>query len=388
MLSMPNKVIELLEKQKSQLGRYYDLVNSTTSEKGFYRAISEYVRMILNSEVLNGILGIYVLSDRNKLFKNIEELTDVVLKDVKKAFKDIKGEIDKGKIDDIWVKNEVQDTENTVSGKTILLSTSTGNFSLYLLEQVEDVLIALRDTGHEDISGKYTILNRQQQFNGWKISDKSEELYKLIKKSKEQGERTVWGAWEKIYWAYATNLKKDETLKKYYKSINQMDIGCITDDMDEIMTGKPEDQRGHNFFENREEFRESAGLVHMRIIDGIDELTEKAEKELDEASESKFKYDEDGKILFYEDEVVINMHKYKSGRALIFDSLWKNRKVILNEKITIQGNPAILRADLCKISGYTSNENIDKAIKFFRTKLKGLPARIPAEKGFRLIIEG
>jgi hypothetical protein len=31
--------------------------------------------------------------------------------------------------------------------------------------------------------------------------------------------------------------------------------------------------------------------------------------------------------------------------------------------------------------------NIDKAIKFFRSKIKDLPAEIIAEKGFRLILK-
>lgn len=396
--------MEQLEKAKAQLNRYYELVNSSTSERGFYKALSEYIRMIVNSEVLTGILGIYVLWDRNKLFKRIDELTDDVLKELKAIFESIKNEIKKNKIDENWVKVEVDDTERTLTGKTQILMTSTGNFSLYILDQIEDVLRALKDTGHEEVSGKYTIYNSQKQFNGWKISEKAEELRKLVKKSRDDGERTVWGAWEKIWWAYATNLKKDETLKQFDKTIFQLDAGALANDMDEIMSGKPKDQRGHNYFENREDFRESAGSVHMRIIDGIDEMIEKAESEDNQTDnpnekepekiKTSFSYSKDEGKLFYKDKMIIKTHKFHSeekdglregkegSKRKVLEKLWENKRIILNE-ITVEDGLAQNREALRSIAGFKTKDSVDSAIKFFVRKLKtkSIPAEIKSDQG-------
>lgn len=102
--------------------------------------------------------------------------------------------------------------------------------------------------------------------------------------------------------------------------------------------------------------------------------------------ETNFRYDTNGAMLFYKNRNVLKLHKNNSGRSKIFNALWNGKMTIVDDLVIENGDPAILRKELCRISRYSSNENIDKAVAFFRKKLSGLPIEITAEKGFRLII--
>lgn len=146
-------------------------------------------------------------------------------------------------------------------------------------------------------------------------------------------------------------------------------------------------------------------LIHWNAYDEIELLTIQWEKYLQNLEEiiiqlenSNFKkeptrtqgtnffsWDKKGTMLFLKGKLVLKLHK-DSGRAKIFNALWEN-KTRFSDDTTIEPVKILLRSYLCQISGYKSNENIDKAVAFFRKKLKELPIEITAEKGFRLIIK-
>lgn len=387
MLSMEKINIDKLTVLKNRLQKQFDYTYNLDDTKSFFIGIGDYLSIIDNSDYLVAIITASILSDKNNLTNEINEITNKSVEETKTTYAKIQKIIKDKKIDNSVVQNAIKEYKMFLDGD--IKKSGSGNFATYLIESVRNILLALKDNGYEKISDDFAVLDQNKIIIDWKISSSEKEVDKALAKLKEQQNISIWGAWDELVLCFISIYEKDkvwEDAVTHNDILKRFNLSGPFSEMNEIMEGKTQDQNRHHFFEITK-FKRHIQRVQNKVNSEIEDIiTTNKEKTFNQRKESNFRYDAEGTMLFYKDNLILNMHKNSSGRSKIFNSFWEGKKLVIDGVIIEKGKPAILRAELCKISGYSSNENIDKAVKFFRGKIKDLPAEIVAEKGFRLII--
>lgn len=380
-----NKLLNL----KQQIQRKYDFAYPSDNLKNFYIGIADYVSVIESSDYLQAIVVYAILEKRNNLNKRIDELTKQVVDEVKKSFEDVLKMIDENKLEDQRITNELNDYTGFVEGRIHI--SGYGNYGTYLSDQVRDVILAVEASGYKDKIKDYGIYDQNGNRTGWKISKSEQELDGLLARRREEKETSVWGAWEDIWQIYDAIYNKFDRWDQVSKTDNFLDkvsYGSYYGKIKEILEDKGKANNYYPF--DVQEYKRHLFRVNEVLQTEIEGLLPSAvETKSESRAESKFEYDHEGAMLHYDGNLVFSLHRGK-GKSKMFKALWDSKRVVLNGSTIEKGKPALLRKDLKNISGSksTNSDNIDKAMAYFRTKLRGFPADLIAEKGFRLVLRG
>lgn len=389
MLSMEELSTEHYKNLQKQLERKYGFIYPIEDKKSFFIGVADYVDLVEHSDVLRGIVIHFILDKRNELDKKIADKTERVVKEVKETYKKVLEIIEKNKIEDDRVKYSISEYEGYLNGRIQI--SGYGNFGTYLSDKVRDIILTLEEVAGKEIIDHFGIYDHNKLRVGWKISASEPELEELISQRREEKDLSIWGAWEDLWWVYDVVFNKNERWKEIRaKEHNTMEsvnyslwVGKVKNALDDAKT------RIDTSPLNMTEYKRHLFRVNDKLQTILDDVITASEKQTSKDTESKFEYDHEGAMLHYDGNLVFSLHRGK-GKAKIFKALWDGKRVILNGFAIEKGKPAILRKDLKSLAGSqsTNSDGIDKAISYFRKKLRGFPVDIIAEKGFRLVLKG
>lgn len=386
MLSIKDINKDKLKILLARLQRHYDYAYPLEDAQGFFVGIADYVKAVEESDYLTAIVDAFILPEKKEKVAEIVKVSKEVIKEAEQTFKQTEKIIKDNKIDSDYVKREIEEYRSLVEGRLHIYG--NGNCANHQSDNVRDILIAIRESGFEKETNSYAEFNKQGILTNWKISETEKKLNNLLERFEEHRKMSIWNAWEQLWWVFTITYNKHDHWEKLNKD-NFMDImgfGMFADDMKKIMDEK-EESRDYKHFK-MPEYKRHFHRVHDKIQTEADDLISALEQRAETQQEgSNFRYDNEGAMLFYKGNNVLKLHRSNSGRAKMFNALWEGKTVILDNIVVEEGKPAILRKELCLISDYSSNEGIDKAVAFFRKKLKELPIEITAEKGFRIIVK-
>lgn len=212
--------VTLLNLQR-QLQRKYDFAYPVDDIKSFFIGIADYINVVQESFSLRAIVLSAILAKRDKLDKQINDLTKIVVKESLKTYETISKIIKKNKIDNQGVKSEITEYEEFVKGKIHI--SGYGNYGTYLSDKVSDIIIAIEEAGYKDKVKDYGIYDHNGIRTGWKVSSSEQELEKLLSRRREERETAFWGAWEELWQVYDAIYNKYERWDQVTKKNDFMD---------------------------------------------------------------------------------------------------------------------------------------------------------------------
>lgn len=279
MLSMEKLDKEELQKLRNRLQKQYDSTYNLDDLKSFFIGVADYVKIIIDSDYLSGILSITILSERDNLRKEIDKISKKSTEETLTTLAQIRKIIKEKKIDNSVVKDAIKECEDFIKGD--IKKSGSGNFATYLIDDVRDILIALKYNGYEKIADQYAVFDeRAKDAKGnkividWKISASEKEVDKMLNKLKEQQDISIWGAWEELYWGYATIFIKHETWDKLVKNdnvMNRLDFSIMAAEMKEILEGKAQDPYKYHFF-TTQKFKRHLQRVQNKLDSVVEDL--------------------------------------------------------------------------------------------------------------------
>lgn len=385
MLSMKNINKTQLEILKRRLNSQIRYALPLKEQRFFLIGIADYVKIIEDSECLSEIVSTHFTKEQRKVIQKMKGPFEDAYKESVQIFEAIRLLIKKHNADDQELERLISNHKDYLSGK--LQYEGAINLTIGVLENLKNMLIVLKSKGYD--VNDFAVFDEKGNLTNWKMASTEKRLNELLLQYNKLREVSIWGDWEKIWFLYVIFYLQEDSDSVFDYMKEQMECGVLYGEN----IAKIKNSKGTLSDIEKKMLIISTAKIHDRLILEIDnlilELEDKTKEEVASKpqGESNFRYDSEGAMLFYKDDLVLNMHKNNSGRAKIFNTLWIDKRIMLNNTIIEKGKPAILRANLRRISGYSTNENIDKAVAFFRGKLGGLPIEIIAEKGFRLIIK-
>lgn len=275
MLSMPEVNKEKLQSLQKQLQRKFDFSDSADDRKTFFIGIADYVGVVQNSFELRAIVLSEILDKRNKLNKQIDDLTKKVVKEVTKTFEDVSDVIKSNKIEDQRVKNELADYKGFVEGKIQI--SGYGNYGTYLSDQVRDIILTIEASGYKEKVKDYGIYDQNGLRTGWKISSTEQKLDGLLAQRKEEKETSIWGAWEDLWWIYdVINNKYDrwDEISKKDDFMDKMNYSLLAGKVKEVLDdrGQANDYSPFNVKEYKRHLFRVNEVLQVKIEDLITKI--------------------------------------------------------------------------------------------------------------------
>lgn len=270
-VKQPEISIEKLQNCKNALQRQFDFTYPQNNQKNFYIGVSDYVQTIIKSDYLDALVKTTILNDRDELIKQVNTISEKSVAETEATFQELKEIIKTKKIDIPAVNDAIKQYNDYLDGRIQI--SGSGNFATHLSDYVRDIIFGLKYNGHEDIASRYAIVGETPEIIiGWKISKSEPEVEKLLLKIKEQSDVSIWGAWEALWWVYATIQGKDEiweSMKKSNNTWDRLNFGGLIGEMKEILEEKPLDQNKYHYFKF-EKFKRHLSRVDTAIKTTID----------------------------------------------------------------------------------------------------------------------
>lgn len=262
--------IDKLRSAIASVERKYQFAVGQTDKKSFFIGIADYVKAVDQSVVLAPLVRITVIDDRDKAILERDRLGNLVIAEAKKVYTQVRKTIDEKKIESPFIDNAVKEYEDLVTGRTKM----SGHIAKNIYDGVYDVITSLQQAGREDLVKKYALLNDQQQLIEWKFAP-TYPLYRAAENDiKRQLDIAVWGAWNELWWAYASVHKQDEMWKGWVDKkdhLAMMDASLLFGEMNTIIEERAKDDYHH--FEV-DVFKRHLTRFHNELLDQVQQVEE------------------------------------------------------------------------------------------------------------------
>jgi hypothetical protein len=271
--------IDKLRRLQKQLQRKFDLVYPIDDEKSFFIGIADYVEAINQSDYMTAIIKTSIIPARIKLDSEIDSITNKSIKETKKVFGRLFNLMVEKKIDNTNILAEFNEYHSLLDGTT-QISGDSGNSATHLSDKVRDILIAFKYNGYDDIAKQYEILDEHGNNRGWKISPSEAEVEKKLLERKDKMETSIWGAWNDLYWAFATIHERYDiwdSMIKNGKLWDRLNFSGLIEEWKKILEDKLQPQDRRIFFK-KDRFKSHIARVHDKIDNEIDSLADAAER--------------------------------------------------------------------------------------------------------------
>ncbi len=268
---------ERLKSALLSLQRKYDYAASQTNQKSFFIGTADYVKAVCDSKILSLLLQTTVLNEKTHLFTEQKRLTKLVVEEIAETFEKLKKAIEKEKVQLPRVDEEIKEYASLVSGRT--QSSLPIGQSLY--GSVRDIIFELRQGGRADLVLPFAKNKADLENTEWEIAPSYKEYRENENEITRQKNLSVWGAWEELWWAYASVYKQKGIWSEWYEkkdSLSIMNGSLLFGGMNDILEGR--EPKSSHF--DVETFKRHLSRFHDKFLDGGQEMLEVTKLQLTE----------------------------------------------------------------------------------------------------------
>ncbi len=286
--------IDILEKK-------YDFLISQKKEWPFFLELADYVRFVIKEEETNNIVKDLEEKRRNEREK-LRKYEKQTIKEIKNKKEKLFKKIERNKINNSRLDNEINEYQDLESGKQI----TSEPLGIALSECLTDIIRTLIKNNNEKILKGIAKQDKKcpERIIESTLSENLSFYKKELRKFEETKTTALWFSWDQLTLVFQLVQKKDEKLKnlseddtRFYDKWNFL---ILIQELKKIKEGELNKVTGlrssfEPMFLKREKFEHHTGRIHHYLIEELNKQEKIAAKK---APKGDIEFDDDKTSLY------------------------------------------------------------------------------------------